>query len=601
MSASAIFAGSAQALRERSPSAIFQGSVASLRERAPSAIFSAEVVGIPGASSGDTVEHPVELTPSTSGSDTVQAQIDPIPTGAGSDTFEFDTTFTPGASLSPVHDDITDEIPGAALSSGDDDITEAFLMGIRAKQLTAGTFTSAEVTRTFASGAISGTELANDSIDENKLAATAFDASLVGGGGTQVGLETDTTNFAPTFSGTGAWTFPVNNLQVTGTPDSVNDVVNKNYVDNQVSGITWKEPVCVLSFIGERTITQINALTPATGDAVVATDAGTPTAGTSDALVAGDLAEFNGTSWIKLYDAVTGQLAAGLRLIASTTSALFSPLTDGVDDGKVLLSVADPGTINGTVSDFNDTGDGSDGNAALIQCDEGAAAESTFENTAYVYDGAVPTGSWIQFTGGGALNGGAGLSLSGNTINIGDVNRGVQVNADDLEIDGSEIAGNGLAENVTNSWQLDVDPAQLISGGNAEVNGDLLDVDGITYNNITPVTSQTGSQVNPATLTDHLAAHLIGIDNALDAAGGTPQQEQVTSQNITGTDTALTDTLNNTPTSNGAVKLYLNGILLTQGAGADYTVSGTTITWLASSGTAPDLDTADVLIAVYES
>jgi hypothetical protein len=80
-----------------------------------------------------------------------------------------------------------------------------------------------------------------------------------------------------------------------------------------------------------------------------------------------------------------------------------------------------------------------------------------------------------------------------------------------------------------------------------------------------------------------------------------PRQEEVTTENITGTDTALSDTLNNTPVSNASVDLYLNGVHQKQGAGEDYTISGSTITWLASTGTAVDMDTTDELFASYAS
>jgi hypothetical protein len=76
-------------------------------------------------------------------------------------------------------------------------------------------------------------------------------------------------------------------------------------------------------------------------------------------------------------------------------------------------------------------------------------------------------------------------------------------------------------------------------------------------------------------------------------------QEEVTTEAITGTDTAITDTLNGTPLNNACVNLYLNGIHQQQGAGEDYTISGSTITWLASSGTAVDLEVSDTLIARY--
>lgn len=81
----------------------------------------------------------------------------------------------------------------------------------------------------------------------------------------------------------------------------------------------------------------------------------------------------------------------------------------------------------------------------------------------------------------------------------------------------------------------------------------------------------------------------------------TPNQESVTTQTITGSDTAMSDTLNNTPVSNASVNLWLNGVHQEQGATKDYTISGSTITWLASTGTAVDQATTDVLIASYLS
>jgi hypothetical protein len=70
---------------------------------------------------------------------------------------------------------------------------------------------------------------------------------------------------------------------------------------------------------------------------------------------------------------------------------------------------------------------------------------------------------------------------------------------------------------------------------------------------------------------------------------------------ITGTDTALAATLSFTPLSDASVRLFFNTNFQAQGAGLVYTIAGTTITWLASTGTAADMDTGDELIAVYES
>jgi hypothetical protein len=45
--------------------------------------------------------------------------------------------------------------------------------------------------------------------------------------------------------------------------------------------------------------------------------------------------------------------------------------------------------------------------------------------------------------------------------------------------------------------------------------------------------------------------------------------------------------------------LYLNGVMAIPGAGKDYTLSGTTVTWLASSGSGEDLSTDDILTYIY--
>lgn len=82
----------------------------------------------------------------------------------------------------------------------------------------------------------------------------------------------------------------------------------------------------------------------------------------------------------------------------------------------------------------------------------------------------------------------------------------------------------------------------------------------------------------------------------------TYHQEAVLTQNITGTDTALGDTLDAPPVSKASVLLFLNGQQMQKDF--DYTVGGAgdqTITWLADTGTAPDMTTSDVLVAYYVS
>lgn len=112
--------------------------------------------------------------------------------------------------------------------------------------------------------------------------------------------------------------------------------------------------------------------------------------------------------------------------------------------------------------------------------------------------------------------------------------------------------------------------------------------------------NQAGGTLH-ALVTALLAGFMSAADkNKLDTIG-TPRQEPVTTQLITAADVVLADTLNFTPVSNASVRLYLNGVFQVQGAGNDYTISTTSITWLASSGTAVNMKLTDVLIAVYQS
>lgn len=108
-------------------------------------------------------------------------------------------------------------------------------------------------------------------------------------------------------------------------------------LQDQVAAIDGVYPTAKgYGYIGTRTVVQINALTPATGMVVVAGSAGTPTAGTSSLLAVGDVAEYDGTSWIKIVSHSGGFVPVSTVLIvASTASTLYSPLTTGTDGDKL--------------------------------------------------------------------------------------------------------------------------------------------------------------------------------------------------------------------------------------------------------------------------
>jgi len=190
-----------------------------------------------------------------------------------------------------------------------------------------------------------------------------------------------------------------NIIKNVATPTAGSHAANKSYVDAAVSGLQWLEPADVKGYIGSRTIAEINALTPSAGDAVVAASAGTPTAGTSDALAIGDIAEYDGTSWLQIVANSGGFPPADTRaLVADGAATLYAPLTDNTDEGKV--AEWDGTSLTATL----DTPD--DGDAILIN-GEG----SVNENKQFVFDGSVPTGTWVQFGGTGLAH----SSLSGLT------------------------------------------------------------------------------------------------------------------------------------------------------------------------------------------
>lgn len=108
-------------------------------------------------------------------------------------------------------------------------------------------------------------------------------------------------------------------------------------IDSLFTSIDWQGAASVMSYIGTRTIAQINALTPSAGWSVVAGSAGTPTAGVSDALAIGDLAEYSGSAWKKIVTNAGGFPPSGTRAVVATPLAftIFAPLVDGTDEGKI--------------------------------------------------------------------------------------------------------------------------------------------------------------------------------------------------------------------------------------------------------------------------
>lgn len=225
----------------------------------------------------------------------------------------------------------------------------------------------------------------------------------------------------------------------TAAPTSGGDVATKSYVDSIAVGLSWQEPAAVLHLVGSEDVTTINGLSPTAGDAYVMEDAGTLTAG-SLGVAAGDLVEYDGAAWAIIVPNSGGQVPAGTRAIFSTQTALNNTLgTDATDDGKIAEW---DGAETGPTDPPNTIQTPSDGWALLI-----ADADSIYANLGYTFNGTVPTGTWIQFTGGATIVGGDGIVKTGNTIAIDllDAGSGLEFaggGTDELSVDWETTAGN---------------------------------------------------------------------------------------------------------------------------------------------------------------
>jgi len=432
---------------------------------------------------------------------------------------------------------------------------------------------------------------------------------------------------------TGTYDFSSGDIQVSDTPAGGSSAVNKNYADSLISGLIWKDACRIASYndtnwntnvsiafsAGTLTISNLSTQTGATrgliddvepvdDDRILIKDAGSASAG------AGADDKYNGL-W-----KVTGGSSTSLTLVRTT---------DADTDAEVVANLAC----------FISEGTNQADTAWTIVTDNPITVNTT------------PI-SFAQFNGAGSIVAGAGLDKTGNTLFIGEANKGVQVNADDLEVDASEIAGLGLAQNSVNSYELDLDLNGLsdttidvandsfafvdsddsniskketiadlvdaIDGDGLSASAGVLSVEAETNEGITVGASGVAVDYDDATIgivSNQLAVKDEGItedkldvDNAptdgyylkwttangmewADVDGDVVTDSDVICNEIPSgliNSSNVTYTLANTPVA-GTVTVYLNGMFQAQGAGLDYTVSGGTITFVKAPRTNSDL------------
>ncbi len=205
--------------------------------------------------------------------------------------------------------------------------------------------------------------------------------------------------------------------EVTGlpaTPSGATAAASKAYVDGLLSGLEWKSPAEVLRVVDDSLAT---APTLNSGDAGKAYVVG-GTGGAWSGNAIGDIVEWDGSAWVTVLAGSAGEPIDGARVVVVEASAAGS--FAGEEDHI--------GTYDATGDSwsFDDSAEG----WALIITGEGGY----YENTGWTYDNSV----WVQFTGAGQINAGAGLEKDGNTLNVraGD---GIDIVGDrvTVELDGS--------------------------------------------------------------------------------------------------------------------------------------------------------------------
>jgi hypothetical protein len=210
-----------------------------------------------------------------------------------------------------------------------------------------------------------------------------------------------------------------NRITELGEPVNPQDAATKNYVDTAVAGLVWKDSVNLLAN------TNI-ALTGATGTLVV-----------------------DGHSALDSTD-----VGYRLLLIAQTTVS-----------EKGIYTYTDDGT-NYTLVRSEDANTAAELIGAAVFVKEGTnyGITSWVQSNHYLTD--FENQNWVQFSGQGTYLGGAGLTLDGNTFNVGSVvGGGITVNSDSIQIDATVVArkytsliGNGtdnpitVTHNLNNQW-----------------------------------------------------------------------------------------------------------------------------------------------------
>lgn len=196
------------------------------------------------------------------------------------------------------------------------------------------------------------------------------------------------------------------------TPVDPNDAANKGYVDNAITGLSWKESAHLLA---------------ASNIALTGTD---------------------GTLVIDGHDALTSADVGYRLLLIGQTTTSENGIYEYTESGGTytLVRPADADTYQELIG-------------ASILIKEG----TLYANTGWVQSDHYLTSfsgqDWVQFSGAGAYSAGAGLSATGTTFNVGTASASrIVVNADDIDLATTGVSA-GTYQSVT------VDTYGRVTGG----------------------------------------------------------------------------------------------------------------------------------------
>lgn len=434
-------------------------------------------------------------------------------------------------------------------------------------------------TKFIENGAVTGAKIASNAVDENKIATSVAGAGLTGGGGAAlavgagsgISVAADSVAVDSTVvrtNGANAFTadqsmggFKLTNL---ASPSAGTDAANKSYVDSAINGLDWKQSVRAATTAAGTLATDfenadvIDGVTLATGDRILIKNQASGSE--------------NGIYTVNASGAPTRATDADVSAEVTAGMAVFvEEGTSNADSGWVLTT-DNPITL---------------GTTALV---------------------------FAQFTGAGSITAGAGLTKTGNTLDVG-AGDGISVAADSVAVSVAALVGSGIEDDGANNFRIASSAAGAgLTGGS----GSALAVgagDGITVNaddvavNVTAIAGAALENDGSNNLRVRVDASTVKINgsNNLESLKQNEQRITLNGTDITNQYVDLSFAVYGTSASVNSVQLSVVGGLIQQKT-VDYTVSltggaggVTRITFAGdlATGGAAELVATDILVVSY--